>query len=325
MKAILFYLKARWPLGAALVLCAAVFVSVCLLENLPLHRFGYGFLLMGVLLFLLALADFYFFAAHLSSLNRLKKQLDGNDFAFPQKVDSIIKTYQDIIMEQHKKINQLENNLNENAADSLDYYTLWMHQIKTPIAAMSLMLSEGQTPIKNELFKIEQYVEMALTYLRLNTPETDYVFTWVKVDDIIKKALRKYANLFIMRKISLSYEATSESALSDGKWLQFIIEQLLSNAIKYTKEGGQITITCEHLTLCVSDTGIGIAKEDLPRVFDKGYTGFNGRSHEKSTGIGLYLVKKATERLGNPISIQSEIGKGTKVTLNLNRENLTRM
>ncbi len=219
----------------------------------------------------------------------------------------------------------MENDLSENAADSLDYYTLWMHQIKTPIAAMNLMLGEGQTPIKNELFKIEQYVEMALTYLRLNSPETDYVFAEAKVDDIIKKALRKYANLFIMKKISLTYEPTQECALTDEKWLQFVIEQLLSNAIKYTKEGGRITIACEEGLLSVSDTGIGIAKEDLPRVFDKGYTGFNGRSHEKSTGIGLYLVKKATEKLGNPIAIESAIGIGTTVILNLKRDNLTRM
>ena len=204
-----------------------------------------------------------------------------------------------------------------------DYFTLWAHQIKTPIAAMRLILqtrpenSAGE--LSQELFRVEQYVEMVLNYLRLDSDSTDFVFRTCDLDGIIRQCVRKYAKQFIRKKISLEYEGTDVQVLTDEKWLCFVIEQLLSNALKYTNTGS-IRIFTQGETLVIEDTGIGIAPEDLPRVFEKGYTGYNGRTDKKATGIGLYLCKRILQKLGHEISISSVVGQGTSVSIDLSRE-----
>ncbi len=204
--------------------------------------------------------------------------------------------------------------------DMTDYYTLWAHQIKTPIAAMGLLLQEEPRPeLEGELLKIEQYVEMVLGYLRLGSDSTDYVFRNCRLDDLLRQAVRKYARLFILKKISLDFQETGRTVLTDGKWLSFVLEQLLSNAVKYTPPGGLIRVYGDGDTLVIADNGIGIQPEDLPRVFEKGFTGFNGREDKKSTGIGLYLCRQVLDRLNHGISISSRPGQGTLVRLDLSR------
>ena len=155
-----------------------------------------------------------------------------------------------------------------------EYYTLWVHQIKTPIAAMSLLLQEEDTPengeLSMELFRIEQYVEMVLQYLRLDSPDHDLAFRSVDVDDCVRQAVRKYARSFIRKKIALDFQETGIETVSDEKWLVFVLEQLLSNALKYTPSGSISLSVEEPLTLVIEDTGIGIAAEDLPRICEKG-------------------------------------------------------
>lgn len=208
--------------------------------------------------------------------------------------------------------------------DMLDYYTLWAHQIKTPIAAMRLILQSDDAPnsaeLEQELFRVEQYVEMVLNYLRLGSDSTDYVICRVELDRLLRQSVKKYAKQFIRRRIRLDYKETGLTVLTDEKWLSFAIEQLLANALKYTREGGGIRIYAEGEALCIEDTGIGIAAEDLPRVFEKGYTGCNGRTDKKSTGIGLYLCRKILDKLGHGITIESKIGAGTKVKVYLGDE-----
>ena len=206
----------------------------------------------------------------------------------------------------------------------IEYYTIWVHQIKTPISAMRLQLqgqeSESSRELLEELQRIEQYVEMVLTYLRLDSGSTDYVLKKYDLDAIVRQAVRKYASQFIRKKIRLNYEPLSCEVLTDEKWLLFVIEQILSNALKYTRSG-EIFITLEApKTLCIRDTGIGIAPEDLPRIFEKGYTGLNGRRTRKTTGIGLYLCHEILTRLGHTIAITSQPGQGTQVHLNLRRQ-----
>lgn len=202
-----------------------------------------------------------------------------------------------------------------------DYYTLWAHQIKTPIAAMGLLLQEEPHPeLEGELLKIEQYVEMVLGYLRLGSESTDYVFRNCGLDALVRQAVRKYARLFILKKISLDFQETGKTVLTDEKWLSFVIEQLLSNAVKYTPEGGRVRIYGDGDTLVIADSGIGIQPEDLPRVFEKGFTGFNGREDKKSTGIGLCLCRQVLDRLNHDISIASRPGQGTLVRLDLSRD-----
>ena len=201
-----------------------------------------------------------------------------------------------------------------------DYYTLWAHQIKTPIAAMRLLLQEESRPeLEGELLKIEQYVEMVLGYLRLGSDSTDYVFRECGLDALVRQSVRKYARLFILKKISLDFQETGRTVLTDEKWLSFVVEQLLSNAVKYTPEGGLVRVYGDGETLVIADSGIGIRPEDLPRVFEKGFTGFNGREDKKSTGIGLYLCRQVLDRLNHRISITSRLGQGTLVRLDLSR------
>ncbi len=208
--------------------------------------------------------------------------------------------------------------------DTVDYYTTWVHQIKTPIAAMGLTLQQEDTEdsrrLSGELQRIEQYVDMVLTYLRLGSRETDYVFTHVNLDKLLRECIRKYAGQFIRRHLTLDYRGVDCQVLTDEKWLSFVVEQVLSNALKYTRSGSVSIYLEPPCVLCIRDTGIGIAPEDLPRIFEKGYTGYNGRSDKKATGLGLYLCKQVCDRLKHTITVRSVPGEGTTVCIGLGRE-----
>lgn len=211
--------------------------------------------------------------------------------------------------------------------ESIDYYTTWVHQIKTPIATMKMILecedTDEHRELLAELFRIEQYVEMVLSYLRLGSESSDYVFREYDLDTIIRQAIHKYAPQFIRRRIRLEYTPVKIRVLTDEKWLLFIIEQVMSNSIKYTQQGSvTITVTPDKV-LKIADTGIGIASEDLPRIFEKGFNGYNGRSDKKSTGLGLYLCKTAADRLSHKISAESVPGAGTVISIDLNTRKLT--
>lgn len=209
--------------------------------------------------------------------------------------------------------------------ENIEYYTTWVHQIKTPISVMQMILqgedTEEHRELSSQLFKIEQYVEMVLNYIRLGG-SSDFVFKEYELDKIIKQAVHKFAPQFIRKHIGLRYEAVDIKVITDEKWFSFMLEQLLSNAVKYT-EKGQVTIfVTEDRLLKISDTGIGIAKEDLPRIFEKGFTGYNGRENKKSTGLGLYLCKLTADRLSHKIYAESEAGRGSVFSVDLNRYDL---
>ena len=173
---------------------------------------------------------------------------------------------------------------------------------------------EHKKQVQAELFQIEQYVEMVLQYLRLTDSINDFVLREYDLDVIIRQAVRKYASMFIQKKLKLEYESVEVKVVTDEKWMVFVLEQLLSNAIKYTPSG-MIQIYIENGCLVVEDSGMGILPEDLPRIFDKGYTGYNGRRDKKASGIGLYLAKEILNRLGHKILAESEPGKGTKMKI----------
>lgn len=221
---------------------------------------------------------------------------------------------------------RLNDSMNMKYSDMVDYYTMWVHQIKTPIAALRLLLAEEEDErsqeMWEELFSIEQYVEMALQFSRLSAKSTDFVIGEVSLDKVVREAIHKYARLFVRKKIKMELSSIDTQVLTDEKWLEFVIEQILSNAIKYTA-GGTISVYLkeepeqETKELVIEDTGIGIAPEDLPRIFEKGYTGYNGHADKRSTGIGLYLCRKIMRKLSHEITIESEIGVGTKVHLEM--------
>ena len=245
--------------------------------------------------------------------------------------------YQEMLAAKEQEVSRMITEYDEKKRDMADYYTMWIHQIKTPIAAMHLLLEDvdGETAdltgkqASEELFKIEQYAEMALHYARLDSLTSDLAFKRYEIHEIVKQAVRKYAVLFIGSGLTFSMEEFSLRAVTDEKWMAFVIEQVLSNAIKYTKTGG-ISIyganaagerqTGEVNYMVIEDTGIGIREEDLPRIFERGFTGYNGRMDKKSTGIGLYLCHQIMNRLGAAIRVESKEGKGTKVLLGFCQE-----
>ena len=228
-----------------------------------------------------------------------------------------------IIAALRRELARRETENQERQRELTAYYTAWVHQIKTPIAAMQLTLQGQDDPtarrLRSELGRVEQYVDMVLTYLRLHEGGSDYVIRSYSVDDIVRPAVRRFAGEFIDRRITLDYAPLERTVVTDEKWLRFVVEQVLSNALKYTPEGGRIAITWQEDGLCISDTGIGIAPEDLPRVFEMGYTGTNGRIDRHASGIGLYLCRRICQNLGHTITARSVVGQGTTVHIGLKR------
>ena len=203
--------------------------------------------------------------------------------------------------------------------DLLDYYTLWVHQIKTPIAASQLLVAEVtdrqlKQQLEQEIFKIDSYTNLVLQYLRLESFHDDLVLKQVQTEDLVKEIIRKYALFFIQKGLNVNLYDLDKEIVTDKKWLLVVIEQIISNSLKYTKEGG-LEIYMEGQELCIKDTGIGIKNSDVLRVFERGFSGYNGRLTQQSSGLGLYLSKKISEELGHQIRIESEVGKGTTVRI----------
>lgn len=302
----------------------SVFSLIAVLYELPLSAIRYALLLCFFGETLVLLFQFYFYYKKIQDLSYLSKQQDCN-FDLPEPSSYIETRYQQLLLELQEKHSHLLTEDARKEQELLDYYSLWVHQIKTPISAMHLLLDTENFPQKGnvnmELFKIEQYVEIVLQSLRLFSQSSDYMMKKCSLETIVRQAIRKHAKIFIGKKLSMDFHEFSCEVITDEKWLSFVIEQILSNALKYTKTG-TISIyleTPETPTLVIEDTGIGIAPEDLPRVCEKGFTGYNGRMDKKSTGIGLYLCKEILAKLNHTLTIESQIGKGTKVKIGLVR------
>ena len=218
----------------------------------------------------------------------------------------------------------LRNDFLAKEKELQEYFLIWIHQIKTPITAGKLICdgdieNENVKNIKKELIYIEDYTNMALSYLKMANHNTDMDISLVNLDDIINHLIKKYAILFISNNIKLEYKKLNVKVITDSKWCMVVIEQLLSNAIKYTKNGiVSISFNEKENYLEIKDNGIGIKDSDLPKIFDKGYSGFNGRQNQKSTGIGLFLVKQILDKLGQKVKLESKLGEGTSVKVYFN-------
>lgn len=321
MKSFLQYLYSYRKGIGAFGLFSVIFFTIFFLYGLPAEAVLYASAVCGFVGLLLFLRNYLHFQQKYRQLSLLKEEVGISLEKLPDAEHGLEALYQELLGELYRQKQQC---LYENAnryQELTEYYTIWAHQIKTPIAAMDLILQREDSgfsrEVRQELRRIEQYVEMVLAVLRLDSDSSDYVIREYDLDGMLRQALRKYASQFIYRKISLTYEPVGQRVVTDEKWLVFVIEQLLSNALKYTKNGSISIFLEAPKTLCIRDTGIGIAPEDLPRVFEKGYTGCNGRRDKKASGIGLYLCRRILEKLGHGISVESELGAGTVVRLDL--------
>ena len=280
----------------------------------------YAFLICAVIGVSSACMGFLRFRKRCAMLNDIYENLPFMTEQLPPPDDITQEIFCEMIVKLHD-INQNKlTRINGIRQDNTDYFTVWVHQIKTPIASMQMILQNEENDmcreLNAELFRIEQYAEMALQYIRLDSSTNDLLIRQYNIDSIIRQAVRRYAPLFIRRKIRLEYEPVSAKILTDEKWLLFVVEQLLSNAVKYTYSGS-VSISFSDNILKVLDTGIGISSEDLPRIFEKGYTGMSGRKEKKSTGLGLYLCKTVCGKLGHKIYAESTVGKGTVIYVDL--------
>lgn len=326
MRLFLRYLAMRRGILLAGLAFAAVFAVSFWLFQLPFAAVLYPFLLCFLGAAVLLLADFTRMAKRIGVLENIRRMTGEMIDELPETADLEMEVYRGIIENLCHEIQEKQRESDRRYRDTVEYYTVWAHQIKTPIAAMRLTLQNEDTPLSRrltgELFRIEQYVEMVMAFLRLDAEAGDYVFRDCDLDGLIKKTVRRFSGEFIDRKLQLSYTPTEQTVLTDEKWFGFCLEQLLSNALKYTHEGGISIFWQEPETLCIRDSGIGIAPEDLPRVFEKGYTGYNGRTEQSSSGIGLYLCRRICDKLGIGLSIESQVDTGTTVLLKIRRERL---
>lgn len=324
MKLFLSYLKSKLRLLGMLLLFFGVLLAVLLLYRAPLEGALYGLLLCLVLGLGFLGAGFWRYRRRHEALQRALGQLPEGLPSLPEGEDAVERDYQALLtaLDDDRRAAAVR------AADQRDraetFYTAWVHQIKTPMAAMGLLLQSDAPDgalLKAELFRMEKYVDLVLTYQRLGGDTTDLVLKSCDLDTVIRGAVKEYARLFILKKLTLSFTPTNRSVLTDEKWLGFVIGQLLSNALKYTQKGS-VSIYARGQSLIIEDTGMGIPESELPRIFERSFTGENGRTDRRTTGLGLYLCKRACDLLGHGIAAQSEVGKGTRVILDLSRNHL---
>lgn len=327
MEILKSYLKKNAKVYILFVFFIAIFFIMFYLYNLPLEALVYTGSFCVLVSLIASFLDFVNYRESYKKLKFLEKNIINDREDLPKSLDIRIDYYHKIIEKLYEELEKLIQENRQKNTDMVDYYSMWVHQIKTPIAAMNFLLDNEEVDQKNlqqELFKIERYVEMVLTYIRLDSISSDYVITKINLDEVVKDSVKKYATIFINKKIKLNYVSHETKVISDKKWLSFAFEQILGNSVKHTSAGGEITIeTCEN-KLIIEDKGIGIKEEDLPRIFEKGFTGFNGRYEKKSSGLGLYLCKKTLDKLGHHIEISSKVGEGTRVEITFPKEDTLR-
>ena len=273
-----------------LIVFIFIFVLIFYLYNLPFECLFYGGLLCFLVSLIASIIDYNNYRKSYIDLKYLETNILNSMEDLPKSLDIRVEYYQKIIERLHNEVERLKIEDNKKMEDLADYYSMWIHQIKTPIAAMNFLLDNEETDVKvfkQELFKIERYVEMVLTYIRLGSETSDYVITSIDLDEVVRENIKKYA-------------------------------------IKYTKIGGEISINISENELIIEDNGIGIYEEDLPRIFEQSFTGLNGRYEKKSSGLGLYLCKKTLDKLQHKIEITSEVNKGTKVKVSFPKKDIFR-
>ncbi|MGN0755227.1 MAG: sensor histidine kinase [Aristaeellaceae bacterium] len=320
------YLKQRWKLIALFALFGAIEMLVFALYNLPMAALMYPLGLCLVIGVLALVRDYRRAARRHRRLCAIKSMTDAAGMELPNP-ESIAEADDQAIIrllcQEHQ--HHLEA-LNRRYQEMMDYYTVWAHQIKTPLASMRLHLQNEDTPLSRrlalDLTRTEQYVDMVMTFLRLDADTTDFVIRACDLDAIVRPVVRRFAGEFISRRLKLELEPLKAEVITDEKWLSFVVEQVLSNALKYTPSGSIRIYLEAPRTLCIRDTGIGIAEEDLPRIFEMGYTGLSGRSEKRASGIGLYLCRRICDNLGHTISAESVPGEGTVLRIGLEQEKL---
>ena len=329
MKIALSVLK-RVKLGVLVYIAASlVFVAVFHVSNVPLKLLRYPwilatfFLLLGFVIECIKTKEKHDYLKHISHMSpaEIVEKLPRDPIGFEADYQKIIES---LFLQLSKKLEEYDTKNHELS----NYYATWVHQAKTPIASMRLHLQGQDSSEARDLLRylrdIEAYVDMVMSYIRLNSEHTDYIIKKEDLLEIVRESVKKFKLDFIAKKLSLTINMESAVVYTDKKWISLVIEQILSNSLKYTKEGGVTIVYNEDTaTLSITDTGMGIDKENLPRIFEQGFTGFNGRTEAHSSGIGLYIVKTVCDNLNVGIRCESTPNVGTTMFLSFaNKEDM---
>lgn len=284
------YLRQRRGVLLTFLLFGGLFAVTFALYSLPVQAVAYPFLLCAVAGSILLAADYRQALRRHRQMERVLRLPDEIAASLPPADTVEREDYRQLVALLEESRRQIQSQAQRRYGDMVDYYTLWAHQIKTPIASM-----------------------------RLDSSTTDYVIRRHSLDDIVRPAVRRFAGEFIRRRLRLEYQPLDHTVVTDGKWLGFVVEQVLSNALKYTASGS-VTISMDGDDLCIRDTGMGIAAEDLPRIFEQGFTGVNGRRDRRASGIGLYLCRRICGNLGHTIRASSVPNQGTEIRIGLGQK-----
>ena len=299
---------------AIFLLTEGVIVLVLYLQNIDLVAFKVAFLL-PTLIFVLYLS---FACQRFIQLHQFLARTSVENLPYFPDTSLIGEDYQQLLIGLEQWHQEKYQELLKFDKDLLDLTRVWTHQMKVPIAALDLMAQTNnltQSDVQHQLLELDNYLNILLSYLRLQNTSTDFRFETFDVADVTRDIIKKYANQFIMKNLSVRIEG-SWRLTSDRKWLTVALEQIINNAVKYTKTGG-VTIKFDE-SITIADTGIGILPEDLPRLFEHGFTGYNGRHHQKSTGLGLYLTKEILDKLELTVTMTSQVEQGTEVKIKKN-------
>ena len=296
---------------------AVLFVFVYL-YRIPIEVILYPFILTIVFVLIVLLFDYI---KYKEKVNKIIQICNDISSCYSVKINDkniFDEYYLDIINELLKENRKQVSQIQKKISDINDYFSIWVHQIKTPIASMKLKIDNEQMDLlqlASDLNRIDHYVDLVLSFLKFDEEKIDLYFRKTDVDRIMRESLKKFSNDFIIKKIRLDYKLSKREVLTDEKWLSFVFDQLLSNALKYTDKGTISIYYDGESCLCIKDSGIGIALADMERLFEKGFTGYNGRQYKKASGIGLYMCKRMCDKLNIAISIESVVDEYTLVKL----------
>lgn len=288
MNKLLYFLKKNLNSILFFISINAIYFIVCYLNNVDIRVFIQGFEICLIVFFIYLVIKYFDFQKELSNEEKIEKL--------------------------EKQIESMRNDYISWKKDIQEYFSMWVHQIKTPITCLEI-LTEDNKEMKMQLKSIDNYTNMAINYLKLNLHEKDMDISAVDVDNLLNMLIKKYSLLFINSHISLDFRKNGLKCITDSKWLSVLLEQILSNAIKYSENSQIILDTFKKdnsVVILIEDHGIGIPEEDINRIFDKGYSGFNGRLKQKSSGLGLYLAKSIADKLDIRLKVDSTVGQGSK-------------
>ena len=296
---------------------AILFVFVYL-YRIPIEVILYPFILTIVFVLMVLLFDYIKYKEKVNKISQICNDISSCYSVKINDKNIFDEYYLDIINELLKENRKQVSQIQKKVSDINDYFSIWVHQIKTPIASMKLKIDNEQMDLlqlASDLNRIDHYVDLVLSFLKFDEEKIDLYFRKTDVDRIMRESLKKFSNDFIIKKIRLDYKLSKREVLTDEKWLSFVFDQLLSNALKYTDKGTISIYYDGDSCLCIKDSGLGIALADMERLFEKVFTGYNGRQYKKASGIGLYMCKRMCDKLNIAISIESIVNEYTLVKL----------